>query len=202
MNGVHYISTGKASDMLGLSKSTIFNYVKQGKIKDFRKSPTGRYLFDKQELLNLINYTQECSEEKRKIIYARVSSKKQEEDLKRQIEFLKSQRSDYEIITDIGSGINFNRKGLKTILEQSMLGNVKEVVIAHKDRLCRFAFDIIRQVIEFNNGKIIILCEEKFKSPEQELAEDLLSIVHIFSCRQMGKRKYRVKDNKDSNLSK
>lgn len=201
MNNVTYITTGKAATLLGLSKSTIFNYIKSGTITGFKRSPTGRYLFNKQELLNLINSTQNVSETQKRIIYARVSSKKQKDDLDRQIKFLRTQRPDYQVITDIGSGINFNRKGLKTILEQSMLGNVKEVVVAYKDRLSRFAFDLIKQIIEFNQGTITVLYNEEFKSPEQELSDDLLSIIHVFSCRKMGKRKYTIQNSKDSNLS-
>ena len=201
MNNVNYITTGKATNLLGLSKSTLFNYIKSGTITGFKRSPTGRYLFNKQELLNLINPTQDVSQTQKRIIYARVSSKKQKDDLDRQIEFLRTHRPDYQVITDIGSGINFNRKGLKTILEQSMLGNVKEVVVAYKDRLSRFAFDLIKQIIEFNQGTITVLHNEEFKSPEQELSDDLLSIIHVFSCKKMGKRKYKIKNSKDSNIS-
>ena len=96
----------------------------------------------------------------------------------------------YKLISDIGSGINFKRQGLITILDSCLQNNIGEVVIAHKDRLSRFGFDLIKLIIEKAGGKITIINDEQNKSTEQELAEDLLSIIHIYSCRQMGKRKY------------
>jgi predicted site-specific integrase-resolvase len=128
---------------------------------------------------------------KKNFLYARVSSKKQMDDLSRQLEYIKSRNSDkyatYESVSDITSGINFNRKGLTTILDACLYGNLGEVVIAHRDRLCRFGFDFIKLIIEKRGGKIVVLDDDKNKSSEQELAEDLLSIIHIYSCRQMGR---------------
>jgi predicted site-specific integrase-resolvase len=113
---------------------------------------------------------------KRNFIYARVSSKKQLDDLHRQVEFIKSREpvkySTYELITDIASGINFNRKGLDKILDASLFGSIGEVVVAHKDRLSRFGFDLIKLIIEKRGGKIIVLDDEKNKSSDQELAEE------------------------------
>ena len=127
------------------------------------------------------------------IIYGRVSTKKQSEDLLRQLDFIKSNQpkyADYIIISDNGSGINFKRKGIETILDACLQRNIGEVVIAHRDRLCRFGYDIFEQLITKAGGTITVIDDENNKSTEQELAEDLLSIVHIYSCRQMGKRKY------------
>ncbi len=105
-----------------------------------------------------------------------------------------------EIIKDIGSGINFNRKGLKAVLERSMSGEVITLVAAYKDRLARFGFDIIRQVIDRNGGKVVVLNEVSL-SPEEELTNDLCSIIHVFSCRLHGLRKYKDSIAKDKNLS-
>ena len=101
-------------------------------------------------------------------------------------------------MSDIASGINFNRKGLQTILDSCIQGTIGEVVIAHRDRLSRFGFDLIKIIIEKAGGKITILDDENNKSTEQELAEDLLSIIHIYSCRQMGRRSYKITQSKSA----
>ena len=98
------------------------------------------------------------------------------------------------IIQDIGSGINWKRSGLKTILELAMQKKLETVVVAHRDRLCRFAFELIQWILEKNEVKLVVL-NESICSTEQELAEDLLSIIHVFSCKQMGKRRYKKEDN-------
>ena len=126
------------------------------------------------------------------------------DDLSRQLEFLsKPEYSSYTVITDIASGINFKRKGLATILDACLQRRIGDLVVAHKDRLCRFGFDLIQQLVTKAGGKIIVLEDSTDKTSEQELAEDLLSIIHVFSCRQMGKRSYtsrKVKDVEDKNL--
>jgi predicted site-specific integrase-resolvase len=148
---------------------------------------------------NVSSFHQRKDNTKINYIYTRVSSRKQSDDLERQIEFIKSQKPEYNIsyklISDIGSGINFKRQGLITILDTCLQNNIGEVVIAHKDRLSRFGFDLIKLIIEKAGGKITIINDERNKSTEQELAEDLLSIIHIYSCRQMGKRKYTKTKN-------
>jgi predicted site-specific integrase-resolvase len=142
---------------------------------------------------------------KQNYIYTRVSSKKQSDDLSRQIEFIKNKRPEYSSyisISDIASGINFKRKGLSTILDASLQGTVGEIIVAHRDRLCRFGFDLIKLIIEKQGGKITVLDDEQNKSSEQELSEDLLSIIHIYSYRQMGKRSYKTKIENIKNTNK
>jgi predicted site-specific integrase-resolvase len=124
------------------------------------------------------------------ICYCRVSSHKQRDDLERQVEFLRNQYPTAEFVRDIGSGLNFKRKGLKTILERAMSGTHLTLVVAHRDRLARFEIDPIRQVLEQNSGKLVVL-DETFLSPEQELSIDLLNIVHVFSARMHGLRSYK-----------
>jgi len=124
------------------------------------------------------------------ICYCRVSSHKQRDDLERQVEFLQNQYPTAEFVRDIGSGLNFKRKGLKTILERAMSGTNITLVVAHRDRLARFGIDLIRQVIEQSGGKLVVL-DETLLSPEQELTNDLLNIVHVFSARMHGLRSYK-----------
>jgi predicted site-specific integrase-resolvase len=141
----------------------------------------------------------EQESKKQNYLYVRVSTKKQLEDLSRQLDYVKRpEYVDYTVITDVGSGINFKRKGLSTILESCLQGTIGEIVIAHKDRLCRFGFDLIEQLVTKSGGRITILNHQEDRTSEQELTEDLLSIIHVFSCRQMGKRNYKKPKSKDS----
>jgi putative resolvase len=130
-----------------------------------------------------------------------VSSKKQLDDLERQINSMVNQFPDHELIKDCGSGINFKRKGLQTLLEQTMSGDVEEIVVAHKDRLCRFGFELIESICNFYGTKLIVLDHEEHRSTEQELSEDILSIVTVFACKQMGRRKYTTKNKEDKTVS-
>lgn len=199
-NDISLITVREASKLMGLRTATIYDWGKKGRIKAY-PTPTGQFLYDKRELLEAVGFEKVCDGKiKRKVIYCRVSSKKQSDDLERQIQLLKSKYPNHELITDCASGINFKRKGLRTILELSVHGCLEEVVVAHKDRLCRFGFDLLKIFLELNGGKIVVLDETENMSSEQELAEDLLSIIHVHSCRQMGKRRYRCyKNNVEKN---
>lgn len=103
---------------------------------------------------------------------------------------MQSKYPEAEIIKDISSGLNYKRKGLKAILGRAMQGDKLKVVVAHKDRLTRFGFDLIEWIIEQSGGKVVVLKQTNL-SPEQELTKDLLSILHVFSCRMHGLRNYK-----------
>jgi excisionase family DNA binding protein len=197
-----YISIDEASKITGLSIQTIRKLGDKKQIKCF-KTPSGHRRFNKQDLEKFCDpdsfNEKDSKNTKINYIYTRVSSKKQLDDLSRQVEYLQKRKpeySSYTTISDIASGINFKRKGLQTILDSCLQGIIGEVVIAHRDRLSRFGFDLVKIIIEKAGGTIIILDDEENKSSEQELAEDLLSIIHIYSCRQMGKRSYKIKQSK------
>lgn len=191
-----FITCREASRLTGLTGSTLRKWADKGNVK-FYKTVSGQRLYSAKCLQELTNGIS-CDKEKSKIIYCRVSSSKQKDDLSRQIEQLKYLYPTHEVISDCASGINFKRKGLQTILERAIQRTLAEVVVAHKDRLSRFAFDLIKWIIEQRDRKVIVLDEDVHKSTEQELAEDLLSIVHIYTCRQMGRRRYKVKDIKNT----
>jgi len=124
------------------------------------------------------------------ICYCRVSSHKQRDDLERQIEFLQNQYPNAEFVKDIGSGLNFKLRGLKTILERAMSGIHITLVVAHRDRLARFGVDLIRQVIEQNGGKLVVL-EETLLSSEQELTDELFNILDILAERMPKLKSYK-----------
>lgn len=140
-----------------------------------------------------------------RFIYARVSTQKQVDDLSRQVEFIQqfdgSRYASHRVVTDIASGINFKRKGLQTLLDSCLSRNLEEVVVAHRDRLCRFGFDLLEQLVTRAGGKITVLTNQEHKTCEQELADDLLSIIHVFSYRQMGKRSYSTRKAKNIKIA-
>ena len=99
------------------------------------------------------------------------------------------------LIEDIGSGLNFNRRGLRKIIKYAINGKIEELVVAYKDRLARFGFELIEDLIkEYSNGKIIILHKNKDLEPEEELIKDMLQIMNIFTAKMNGLRKYKEKD--------
>ncbi len=191
-----YISIKESRKLLGVTTPTLRNWSKTGKIR-FTETPTGRKLFNKQDIYGIANMPViQVKKEKRQIAYCRVSSKKQSDDLERQKEFFRCKYPEHELVEDIGSGINWNRKGLQTILEQSMSGDVKEIVVAHRDRLCRFAFELLEFIFKKCNVKPIILDTDDGKEGiDSELSDDIMSIIHVYSCRKMGKRRYSNKNN-------
>ncbi len=189
------MSIKECRKLLGVTTSTLRNWSKTDKVR-FTETPTGRKLYNKQDIYGIANVSEvPIKQEKRKIAYCRVSSKKQSDDLDRQKEFFRLKHPEYDLVEDIGSGINWNRKGLQTILEQSMSGNVKEVMVAHRDRLCRFAFELLEFIFKKCNVKLIVLSSDNGKEGiDTELSDDIMSIVHVYSCRQMGRRRYSRKD--------
>ena len=133
--------------------------------------------------------------------YCRVSGKSQSDDLASQVAYLRKHYPDAEIIKDFGSGINFKRKGLRTLLERILRGDKLRVVVAHRDRLAHFGSEVIQFLVEQNGGEVVVLDKTVYGSPEEELTADLLAILRVFSCRMPGLRRYRAQIKEDRNLS-
>lgn len=184
-----FIPSRKAVKYLGVCANTLRKWADDGKIKYIR-NPAGQRLYD-------VSSIEQSSETCKSYCYCRVSSHKQKDDLERQKEFMRKHYPNYEIISDIGSGINFKRKQFLWLLEQTSIGNVKEVVVAHRDRLCRFGFELVEWFFSKYNVKLVVLDDSK-SSPQTELVTDLLSIITVFSCRIHGLRKYTktIKEDK------
>lgn len=201
-NNQRFISTREAVKITGLHPHTIRKFADNNQVLCY-KTPSGQRKYNREGLEKFCNPVSSVPEvqpaQKVNYIYARVSSKKQLDDLARQTEYLQNRRPEYTSyipLTDVASGINFKRKGLQTLLDACLQRTIGEIVIAHRDRLCRFGFELIQQLVEKSGGKITVLDSDTNKSSEQELAEDLLSIVHIYSCKQLGKRSYTNRANK------
>lgn len=188
----------KAVELSGLHPNTLRTYADKGIIKATRLSPRGRRLYD-SESFNL-HKRDEKADESKLVCYCRVSSSKQKDDLVRQVAYMRQQFSDAEIIQDVGSGLNYKRKGLQDILRRLMQGHKFTLIVAHRDRLCRFGFELLEYLLQCNGSEIMVL-DKTSHSPQQELTEDLLAILHVFSCRMHGLRRYTDKIKTDKNLS-
>ena len=184
----------KAVQLSGLSNNTLRKYADNGIIKAQRIG-NGQRLFDVEDLLQRKNPR---SEGKHVMCYCRVSSGKQKDDLTRQVVYMRERYPTADIIKDIGSGLNFRRERLNTFLQRLMQGDKFTLVVAHRDRLCRFGFELIESMFKQNGGEILVLDKTEL-SPQQELTEDLLAILHVFSCRMHGLRRYtnQIKEDKD-----
>ena len=188
-----YVKLREAVEKTGLHPHTLRKYADEGIIPCVR-TPSGQRLFDIDTWIGEQQPTVT-------ILYARVSSHKQKDDLERQIAYLRSKEPDGDIITDIASGINFKRRGLKTLLERSLSGDKLRVVVAHRDRLARFGFELVEWLIERNGGEIVVLSKSHHTSPTDELYQDLLAVLSVFTARMPGLRRYRDKIKNDPALS-
>lgn len=190
----------KASEMTGLHPNTLRKYADNGKLKVIRLKENGQRLFDTTSF-EFVRQETTTKNGSPTVCYCRVSSSKQKDDLARQVAYMRERFPDSEIVKDVGSGLNFKRKGLRTILQRLLQGDKFTLIVAHRDRLCRFGFELIEFLFEQNGGELMVLNREDV-SPQQELTEDLLTILHVFSCRMHGLRKYSDKIKEDKDLSK
>lgn len=190
MNG-RWVSTGEACEIYGVTGNTIRRWADNGSVV-FKRSPRGprRFFISEDGVLK----TGETTELRTNYIYVRVSSSKQREDLDRQEAFLRDKYPTHTVIKDIGSGLNYKRKGLLKLLKLSNQRQVGEIVVFSKDRLCRFGFELLQFQFSENDTKLVVH-EQIDKSPEVEFTEDILAILQVFACRWNGKRKYRIDKN-------
>ena len=179
---------GEFAKLLNVTVKTLQNWDKQGTLKAYR-TPTNQRFYTEEQLNQVLNLSNNNQDEKQrlKIGYCRVSTPNQKNSLENQEEYLRSYTNAKgvildEVFTDICSGINYNRENFNKILELVEAGEISEIYVTYKDRFVRFGFDWFNNFCEKNGAKIIIL-NQPSTSPEQELAEDLLNIVTVFSER-------------------
>lgn len=185
----NYLPPKKACEVLGVHYQTLRNWSNEGKIDTIR-APGGKRFYNVNKYLEDNNMK---SNNKKKICYCRVSSHSQKNDLENQINYMKEKYPDYELLYDIGSGINFKRSNLNKIIEYSINNKLEILVIAYKDRLCRIGYELIENIlIKYSSTKIIIVNEEE-KSLEEELTQDMIEIITVFSSKLYGIRSYKSK---------
>ena len=191
-----YYSIGQFAKAIGKTTKTLRNWDKNGKLKPVRVEDTGYRYYSQEQLNHFLGLKLEKQINKKIIGYCRVSSHKQKDDLERQIENVKTymyaKGYQFEIITDIGSGINYNKKGLNQIIDMVTNSEVQKIVVLYKDKLIRFGYELIENLCN-KFGTIIEIIDNTEKTEQQELVEDLVQIVTVFSCRLQGKRANKAK---------
>lgn len=196
-----YLGGKETSQILGVHQRTLYQWDEKGWIDTIRTPGNKRLYNVKKFIAENGNKTETSKKElnkldetngKLKISYARVSSNTQKNDLERQMKLIKEKYPDHKMIIDIGSGINFNRTGIRKIIKLAIAGRIEELVIAYKDRLARFGYDLIEDLItEYSSGKIIIINKKDDLEPEEELMKDVLQVMNVFVAKMNGMRRYK-----------
>ena len=187
-------SIGEAAKYLGVSVSTLRRWENEDKLVPERtQGQQRRYPIS----LLTPNLTKVSSQNPLTIAYARVSSYHQKSDLERQKQLLEmycaSKGWPFEIVSDLGSGMNYNKKGLKRLINSILMGKIVRLVITHKDRLLRFGAELIFSICEIKNVEVIIVNQGDEATFEEELTKDVLEIITVFSARLYGSRSNKNK---------
>jgi predicted site-specific integrase-resolvase len=196
-----YVKPREAADYFGVCLHTLRRWEQKGWINATR-TPSGR-----ARRYDLDSYIRAPKKAKRVVLYARVSSRSaggashgQKPDLERQIARLVDLYPGAEVVGEVGGGLDFKRPKFLALLERVRAGDVGTIVVAHRDRLYRFGFEFVAWYCHQYGCEVLVLDDEDF-SPQQELVEDILAILHCFSSRLYGLRKYRAAIEKDTDLS-
>lgn len=187
------------AEMIGKSVKTLQKWDRDGVLKAYR-SPSNRRYYTHTQYMEYLG--EKGTTEKVNVIYARVSTKNQVNDLKNQLLFLKAYCTKEgipisNIFTDYGSGLNYKRKQWNTLIDECFEGKIDTIIISYKDRFVRFGFDWIADLLYRLTGTKICIVENIITTPEDELVNDLISIIHEFSCCVSGLRKYKKKIEKE-----
>ena len=189
-----YYSIHEFSKIIGVSAQTLQNWDNNGKLHPHHTTASGYRYYSEEQLNQVMNV--KPNNKRITIGYCRVSSHKQKDDLERQIEnvriYLTAKGQPFEIISDIGSGINYKKKGLQELMKRISQNQVDKVVVLYKDRLLRFGFELVEYIASLYNCEIEII-DHTEKSEQQELVEDLVQIITVFSCKLQGKRANKAK---------
>lgn len=188
----------EAAELLGVATSTLRRWETENKIKSIRtKGGHRRYTIEELSKIKEIK-----PKNKRVTIgYCRVSSSDQKEDLKRQIEnvsqYCVAKGYSFRIIEDLGSGLNYQKKGLKELIQLIQSNQVERIVVNYRDRFIRFGMELLEQICDFHGTEIEVINHTEDKTYEQELVEDMLSIITVFSSRLYGSRSRKQKKIKE-----
>ncbi|MDT9308437.1 MAG: IS607 family transposase, partial [Limnospira sp. PMC 1291.21] len=188
-----YVKPKEAAKILGVHERTLRRWDDNGSIDTIR-TPAG------QRRYNVESYTAKSGSDKRKVvIYARVSSRAQQSDLNRQVAALSNLYPEAEVVSEIGGGLNFKGKKMLALLGHHLSGDVGMVVVAHPDRLAIWGFDLFGWLCEQNSCSLMVLNQTSL-SPEREMVEDILALLHCFSSRLYGRSKYKTQVKEDPDL--
>jgi len=189
--GAKALRPKEVCERLGISYTTLREYVKRGYIKPVL-TPGGKWRFREEDVERLIGGV---VKQRRVILYARVSSNSQRDDLEGQVKVLEDWARqnnivDYEVVTDIGSGLNEDRGGFEKLLRLAVERKISKIVIAYPDRLTRFGFKTIEELLRPFGVEIVVLSHED-KDPREELVEDLVTITSHFAGKLYGMRSHK-----------
>ena len=187
-----FVKIGEAAKLLGVSVQALRNWEMEGRIMPSHRTPGGQRMYDLAELLGVNDLSYPT------IAYARVSSSDEKEDLERQHAVLeafcnKNGWKPTEIIRDLGSGMNYNKKGLLRLLELMVHGQMSRLVITHKDRLLGFGAEIIFRICELKGIEVVIINKGEQPSFEEELTRDVMEIMTVFCAKLYGRRSHKSK---------
>jgi predicted site-specific integrase-resolvase len=186
-------SVAQFAKQVGVSVKTLQRWDREGRLKA-KRTLSGRRYYNEADLATALNLPK-LPAARRTIAYCRVSSPAQRPDLQNQRAALSSYAVSQQFVVDdwmmeIGGGLNFERKRFLALVDAIVAGEVERVLIAHQDRLARFGFALIKHLCETHHTEVVVMNTQTL-SPEQELVQDLMSILHCFSSRLSGLRKYR-----------
>ena len=194
------------AEKIGVSVKTLQRWDNSGKLPA-KRTPSGHRFYTENDLL-IIQGLKPTEQHRKNIVYCRVSSNGQKPELRNQITAMETFCLNRglavdEWVSEIGGGLNFKRKKFLSIMMSMLQGEIAIIVIAHKDRMCRFAFEFIQELSNSVNCEIIVANQESL-SPQQELVEDLMAIIHCFYCRSYGLRNYskEIKTNLKNAIDK
>lgn len=195
---------GDFAELLGVSVKTLQRWDREGILKANR-TPTDRRYYTYDQYLQFKGIKTK-NDNRETVIYARVSTRNQKEDLQNQVAFLRQFCNAKGMIVDqcieeYGSGLSYNRKKWNQLLEEVMEQKIKTIVVTHQDRFIRFGYDWFERFCEKFHTMIVIVNNEEL-SPQEELVQDMLSILHVFSCRLYGLRKYKNQIKRDEEIVK
>lgn len=196
-----WLTTAQACKTIHVSRGTLYRWEDAGYLHPVR-TEGGQRRFNKAELLSVMGMNSRPIK-KVTIGYCRVSSADQKEDLNRQVDVVSqycvANGYQFKIITDVGSGINYNKKGLKALIHEICTQNVERVVVNYKDRLVSFGFELIEQLCHEFNVELEIINQSETLTYEEELVEDALSVITVFSSKLYGSRSHKNKTIVDEN---
>lgn len=193
---MNYVTAKEAKNILKINATTLKSWKDKG-ILSYKKLSDKKILYDIDSVLN----NSDINDNRLNVIYARVSNTKQHNDLLNQIELVKSYCITNgikisKVYQDIASGMNENRKDFNILINDVISGKIKNIYISFKDRLTRFGFDYFKNLFQKYNVNIVILdeLEESNKTFQDELTEDLISIIHNFSMKLYSNRRKKLKE--------
>jgi putative resolvase len=196
----HFVRGGEGAKLLNVSQQTLRKYADSGEIESIR-TPGGQRMYNIREYMIRKGMTpppmkSPIEEKDHQVCYCRVSTNGQKDDLASQIAYMKAKYKDYEIITDIGSGINFNRKGLLQIIDYAINGTLKKLVVSYKDRLCRIGYSLLEYIFAtYSDTEITIDGANEKEDVNEEIAKDVLEIITVYSAKIHGMRRYKDNTN-------